>query len=471
MAKPGPAAARDEVRTPLALLLVVTAVRLIYLQYTPLNLGAEEAQYWLWAQSPDLGYFSGAPLIAWLVRAATNVCGNGEACVRVASPLLHFLTALIVGQIGQELGGQRAGFWSAIGYATLPAVFVSAAFIGPEAPLLFFWAVAVLALLRLFATGLWLWAGVAGVAAGAGFLSHYAMLCILPAVAIFLARSRTRRWRQLAASLAIAALIAAPHLWWLAAYGIHASVPAHDIGPLEFLAVQVGMFGLVLSGALIWGLRRVAPTEPERLLLAAAVPAPVAGLALSVLAPGGIGWTAIAFVALTPLVTVWLLRSGSRQWIAGSVVLNCAVAALAAAALAGDTLWRQRGGCGFAAIDPSLGWERIGPEVARRLQAAPGTQVLSDDSDALSRIIYYARLEPGQFAKWNPREKPDDFYAAAGPVFVYPGATWLLASIGAPDDIRARFETAAPSGRLTVPLSVCRARAVGFYDLEGFRGY
>src|SRR3954451_2249395 len=112
----------------LAVLIVgaITATRIAVLVLTPLQLYPDEAQYWWWAQTPDWGYFSKPPLIAWLIGAVTSLCGNGTACVRAASPLLHGLTALVVGATGTALGGRRVGAWAAMLYATMPGVSFSA---------------------------------------------------------------------------------------------------------------------------------------------------------------------------------------------------------------------------------------------------------------------------------------------------------------------------------------------------------
>src|SRR5438270_2442649 len=120
---------RDERRLFwLAALIVgaITLLRIVMLLATPLQLYPDEAQYWWWAQTPDWGYFSKPPLIAWLIGAVTSLCGNGTACVRAASPLLHGLTALVVGATGTALGGRRVGAWAAMLYATMPGVSFSA---------------------------------------------------------------------------------------------------------------------------------------------------------------------------------------------------------------------------------------------------------------------------------------------------------------------------------------------------------
>ena len=39
-------------------LLMMTLLRTASVITTPLELGVDEAQYWLWSQTPDFGYFT-----------------------------------------------------------------------------------------------------------------------------------------------------------------------------------------------------------------------------------------------------------------------------------------------------------------------------------------------------------------------------------------------------------------------------
>src|SRR6476660_4150248 len=86
----------------LAVLIVgaITLVRLVVLLVTPLQLYPDEAQYWWWAQSPDWGYFSKPPLIAWIIWLSTRF-SDAEWAIRFASPLLHATTALLIFGIGR----------------------------------------------------------------------------------------------------------------------------------------------------------------------------------------------------------------------------------------------------------------------------------------------------------------------------------------------------------------------------------
>ena len=108
-------------------LLAITVLRLVWLVGNPINLYPDEAQYWLWSRSPAFGYFSKPPLVPWIIAVTTAIFGEDEFAIRVASPLLHLATGLVVYAIARRLYDARVACWSAVLYATLPAVSLSAA--------------------------------------------------------------------------------------------------------------------------------------------------------------------------------------------------------------------------------------------------------------------------------------------------------------------------------------------------------
>src|SRR6478672_10285310 len=156
----------------------ITLIRIGVLIATPLQLYPDEAQYWWWAQVPDWGYFSKPPLIAWIVWLTTRF-SDAEWAIRIASPLLHAGTALIVFGIGRIAYDGRVGFWSALIYATLPGISYSSGLISTDVPLLFCWAVALYAFLRARDDENWRRPLLCGVALGVGLLAKYAMLYFL----------------------------------------------------------------------------------------------------------------------------------------------------------------------------------------------------------------------------------------------------------------------------------------------------
>src|SRR5213078_4893458 len=74
----------------------LTVIRLVLIAVHPAGLYPDEAQYWFWAQTPALGYYSKPPLIAWLIALTTGLFGDSEFAVRLSAPLLHAATAAFV---------------------------------------------------------------------------------------------------------------------------------------------------------------------------------------------------------------------------------------------------------------------------------------------------------------------------------------------------------------------------------------
>ena len=80
----------------ISIILVVTSVRVIALLSSELNFHGDEAQYWTWSRTVQWGYYSKPPLVAWLIKLNTGLCGNQESCLRLFSPLMHSITAGVI---------------------------------------------------------------------------------------------------------------------------------------------------------------------------------------------------------------------------------------------------------------------------------------------------------------------------------------------------------------------------------------
>ena len=95
-------------------LVIITLLRSLVLVTTPLDLGVDEAQYWLWSQKPDFGYFTKPPLIAWIIAVGHWLFGHHTWAVRMPACWIHLGTALILWQAATWLYGQRAGRLAAL---------------------------------------------------------------------------------------------------------------------------------------------------------------------------------------------------------------------------------------------------------------------------------------------------------------------------------------------------------------------
>src|SRR5215470_13420897 len=201
-----------------AIRAVLTAVRLIGLKYSTVDLFVEEAQYWAWSREPAFGYFSKPPLLAWTIALAEQICGSSEACIRAPAPILYFGTSLLVYAVARQLYDSRAAFYTALSIALATGTAFSARIISTDVPLLFFWALALLAYVKLINGGDMRWGAVLGVALGLGLMAKYAMIYFLLGIALaaWLDRDARRLTRSPALwiALPIALVIVAPNILW-----------------------------------------------------------------------------------------------------------------------------------------------------------------------------------------------------------------------------------------------------------------
>ncbi len=477
--EPGP-------RAMLAIAAAVTLWRILALSWAGHDLQPDEAQYWLWAQEPAFGYFSKPPAVAWLIGATTAICGDGTACVRLSSPLLHGAAALVVWRLGQDIGGPRLGLWSGTLYLTLPGIGFSSLLISTDVPLLAAWSVALLALWRLSQGGGMGWAIAGGLAAGVGLLSKYAMAYMLLCAALWAAIAPAAAKRvgvgKAAVFLVIAAALLTPNLAWNAVNGFptlrHTAANANLGGALlhpdrlgAFLAGQALLLGPVLFAALVLRLARIgrAASEAQRFLLAFGLPVLAVMLVQALLSRAHANWAAVSFPALTVLLAQWLLDAGRGRVLAAALAIHLAVAAALPAlpALAGDV----RIGRGGTLAERLQGWSRLGRAVAAQLDADGQPTLLLADRKAAALLSYYARPKAG-LRMWEPDGIAGNHFEMTWPLRAGESGPFLLvAPAEIAERIAARFASAAPRGGVAPPERPDRSSDWRLVRLDGFGGY
>ncbi|HMD63000.1 MAG TPA: glycosyltransferase family 39 protein [Stellaceae bacterium] len=465
----------------------ITALRLIWLALQPADLFPDEAQYWVWSQRLALGYYSKPPLVAWLIALTTELFGDGEFAVRLSAPLLHAGAAIFVYGIGARLYDQRVGFWSALTYASLPGVSVSAFIISTDAPLLFFWAAALYVFVRAREEGGWGWWLAVGLMAGLGLLAKYAMaywlLSALGFVLVF--PDERRHLRPLLAAIGIALVLYSPNFWWNWSNGfvsyLHTRDNAAMSGPLfhpdafiEFFASQFGVFGPLLFAGLILLIAtgRTLAEPRARLLAAFALPTLAMMIAVSLLSRAHANWAAPTYVSATVLVVAWALRRGWRRLIAVSIALHLAAVGLLftgreALAVFGLDLPAQ-----YDPLRRVRGWRDLGAEVGKDLAAHPGLTLFADDRELLAALIYYIRPHPLDAVKWKVTSRIQDQWDLTNALGSRLGESFLLVSehelINEMQPSFAAIERLRP---IVIPLGPGAVRTYTIYVARDFKGY
>jgi 4-amino-4-deoxy-L-arabinose transferase-like glycosyltransferase len=475
-------------RYALNAVFAITVARLVWLALGKADLYPDEAQYWWWSLHPAFGYYSKPPLVAWLIAVTTGVFGESELAIRLAAPLLHLGTALIVFLVAQRLYDARFAAWSAVAYASLPGVSASSIIMSTDAPLLFCWAVALYAFVRARDGETRWWWGV-GLAAGFGLLAKYAMAYWLVSALLYLLifRDERRHIKPFLAATALALLVYAPNFAWNVAHGFvsyhHTADNAafhglafHPGHLATFFGSQFGVFGPLFFAALLviagtaW---RTLADRRAAFLAMFALPTLAMMLVVSTLSRAEPNWAAPTYVSATMLVVAWLIARGWRVIVVASVALHIALAVVllelhdAARAIGYDLPAK------YDILHRLRGYARLGDAVGRMLHENPGLIVLAGDRETMAELLYYVRPHPTDALKWNGADNlPHDGFDLEAHPESYIGRNFLLVS-ASPDinPIMARFADAGPMGHIVIPLGGGDQRTYIVRPLLGFKGY
>jgi len=496
------------IRSPLLFgamaLMALLALRLYHLFNAPHLLFADEAQYWDWAQTLEWGYYSKPPMVAWLIAGSTSLCGDGEGCIRLLSPILHAGTAIIVSAIGTLLYNRSVGLWAGIGYMTLPAIAVASSLISTDAPLLFCWSAALLCWVlalrrptpwRFIHLGIWL---------GLGMLSKYTMGMLAVSMVFYHLFYERRRilWSRLLLAFTVAALVYAPNLWWNVTHGMASYSHTMDISRvgrvhtlhwlsmLQFLLSQIAVVGPILAIFIVAGLtaairnltfcvrEEVEHISPDALLLTATLTLLLTILALSPLAGVKANWAGPCYISGLLLGISWAHKRAIIGWIVAAILLHIL---LNMVWMRYDTLAEKlhitthaHGGHWWER-DPyyrQRGWDTLGKEVAQLQQKFGGLPLLVTERKLMAVLRYYVPPHPSNIWKWNEDGRIENHYDLTRDI-AHSSDTDVIALLdpGMAEDIKKHFATATHVSTVYWQPTSDHKRSLELWVLRGFRGY
>jgi 4-amino-4-deoxy-L-arabinose transferase-like glycosyltransferase len=216
-----------------AILAVMTCQVLFLLVGCDWDFSGDEAEFWAWSRRLDWSYFARGPLIAWLIRLATELLGGLSLklmgslmfAARLPAVLMGGLTAWGLFRLGSlTTGSRRAGMFAALMLPVIPVFAIGGVLITCDTPLVCCWTwAAVWAFRALQTDDLRTWI-VAGLVGALGLLAKYSVLAFPVSVGLFLVLSPAHR-RQLARpgywvmAIICVGLGLAPILAWNAHHG------------------------------------------------------------------------------------------------------------------------------------------------------------------------------------------------------------------------------------------------------------
>lgn len=393
-----------------ALLLIVALLigRWLYAVFVPLELIADEAYYWDWSRRLDWCYYSKPPMVAWLIRLATDVGGSSAWVVRMPAVCLGTAGLWWMYLLAARMFDARVGFWAIVLCAATPGNTALGLLMTIDAPFLFCWGLATYCAWRMLERreDRSLWIVLTAVSAGLGLLSKESMLAFLMATWLFLVLSRSDwcEWRRPGAAVmtALALALLTPLLVWNSRHGwvmfhhssTHFEPQNHGlwirlVRSIEFLGSQLGVISpvtwlvfLTVVGAMLWNRRRV--TRPVLFLMCfSAIPLSVV-LLLSLMRRVQPNWPAPFYEAGLILTAAWLLGRvdphrptdpGGWSPLRRRLLMSC----VGCGALCAVLTWIAPPavlalGWDGTRLDPTFrlrGWQQLADIVATRQKTAP----------------------------------------------------------------------------------------------------
>ena len=238
--------------------------KLIAIHFTEFTLYGDEAQYWLWSKSLDLGYYSKPPLLAWFLSIYTFFFGDSFFSIKVFPIIIYFFISFSIYQICLNLSFSKAdSTLCAVSFLIIPAANLSSFLVSTDLLLLLFWSLSMSKILEIRINDSTLNFFLLGVFIGLAFLSKYAAIyLVISLLLLFIVDKKIliivkKNLINSLIFLITIILVLLPNIYWnlnnewvtLSHTSDNANLQNININfynPLEFIGVQILMLGPVL---------------------------------------------------------------------------------------------------------------------------------------------------------------------------------------------------------------------------------
>ena len=474
----------------IASLILITSYRAIMLYSINPNFYVDEAQYWIWSQNFDFGYYSKPPMVAWFISIFESLFGDSTIAIKSISLFVYPISTFFVFLIARELADDKTAFYSSILFFTMPAVSLSSLIISTDVVLLLFWSGALFWFIKALKTdkiSFWILAGIFG---GFGLLSKYNMIIFIVAVFIFLFYSQTYRKalknKNLYITMLVAVLVFSPNLIWNYQNNFVSFLHLQEISQVEkelfhldkmfeFLGAQFGVFGIVSFALLLFLILKIRENFKDETFMMLFI---FTFLFLCVITTQAFlsrafaNWAAPSYVGASILIGYYFIKSDKSRILKIAIALNLFLMALI---YHFDDLTKIANIEQTRKNDPFRrirGWDQAGLQVANILKNNPGKILLASDRDVLSEIIYYARPYAKNAEIFNPSKKMQNYFEQIGDMNKLVGRDFVFISKTQNIETVDNYFTSSNFIQ-KIDIKIHKDYSLEFYvySLNGFKGY
>lgn len=149
--------------------------KLVAIYFTQFSLYGDEAQYWLWSKSPDLGYYSKPPLLALFLSIHTFILNDSFFSIKVFPIVVYSFIYFSIYRLCLELSfSKNSSVLCSGSFLIIPAASLSSFLVSTDLLLLLFWSLSMTRLLKLREGNSTLNYALLGLYLGLAFLAKYA---------------------------------------------------------------------------------------------------------------------------------------------------------------------------------------------------------------------------------------------------------------------------------------------------------
>ena len=298
------------------LICSLIVLKIVAIYFTEFSLYGDEAQYWLWSQSPDLGYYSKPPLLAWFLYGYTNLFGDSFISLKIFPIVIYFFISFSIYKLCISLSLSKNSSWlCALSFLIIPAANLSSFLISTDLLLLLFWTLSMVILLNtrvinstynFFLLGLFL---------GLAFLAKYAAVYFLLSLLFLIIIDKKTLdvfKNNLVGSVVFILsflLVLTPNVWWnfdnnwitLAHTSDNANLQNLNLNyyePLKFLGAQILMVGPFLFFSFIFFLKYFCLDFENKFLLIFSLPILFIVIIEGFLVRANANWAAPALISI-----------------------------------------------------------------------------------------------------------------------------------------------------------------------------
>jgi 4-amino-4-deoxy-L-arabinose transferase-like glycosyltransferase len=379
----------------MGLLILITVIRSLAIFASPLELGVDEAQYWAWSQTPDFGYFTKPPLIAWVIGVSHALFGHEVWAVRLPAPWLHVLTAVVLWRAASWIAGPAAGRWAAILWIALPIISVGSFVISTDTPLLLALSTALMLMIGVLQNRLDPVRGmfICGLAVGIGFLAKYAALYFLAGIVLwatwdrFITAHNVITVRHLLLFGLGMMIAASPNIIWnltndfttVRHLGDNANIAKQSFDFAKtgrFLLGQLGVVGPVTFILMLGILRPPFHSSLKRLMICLSLPILALMTIQAFISDANANWTVASYPALIVWLACWIAQTNRWRWGLLASGINGAIAIVIISTSMSGSL-----GIFTPASDPLRrlrGWEALATDLKAALDRHEAHLIVAD---------------------------------------------------------------------------------------------